>query len=91
MNALAQDGTGGVKAPAATDWARVIVVSGNATRAKSSQLAAAAGIAPHVSKIAGINGSKNFCFEPVISISLVVTSAPHLSVYKNPPRRIAAY
>jgi hypothetical protein len=66
MNALAQEGTGGVKAPATTDWARVIVVSGNATFARSSQLAAAAGNAPHVSKTVGINGSRNFRLRPVI-------------------------
>jgi hypothetical protein len=66
MNALAQEGTGGVKAPAATDWARVIVVFGSATRARSSQLAAAARDVAHASKAAGINVNRNFRLEPVI-------------------------
>ena len=76
MNALAQEGTGGVKAPAATDWARVIAVFGSATRARSSQLAAPAGNAPHASKAAGINGNKDFRLKPVISIPHFPTNVP---------------
>jgi hypothetical protein len=86
MNALAQEGTGGVKAPAATDWDRVIVVSGNATFASSSQLAAAAGEVPLARNAAGINGSRSFRLEPVISFPHLMTNAPRLSVYKKPPR-----
>jgi hypothetical protein len=66
MNARAQDGTGGVKAPAATDSARVMVVFGSATCDRSAQFAAAAGLVPHARDVNAANASKNLNFLSVI-------------------------
>jgi hypothetical protein len=59
MNARAQDGTGGVKAPAATDSAKVMVVFGNATCDRSAQFIAAAGFVPHARDVKAANPSRN--------------------------------
>jgi hypothetical protein len=59
MNARAQEGTGGVKAPAATDSASVMVVPGNARCARSAQFAAAAGLAAHASDVNAAKAGRN--------------------------------
>jgi carbamoylphosphate synthase large subunit len=66
MNLRAHDGTGGVNAPAATDCARVMVVSGNARCARSSQLAAAAGIVPQASNVNEADKNRNLGLQPAI-------------------------
>jgi hypothetical protein len=68
MNLFAQDGTGGVKAPAATDCARVMVVSGNARCARSSQLAAAAGIVPQASNANAADENINLGLQQTIEL-----------------------
>src|ERR1700722_441516 len=83
MNARAHDGTGGVKPPAATDSARVMVVLGNAMCAKSAQLpaataaaVAAAGSAAHASHVNDANANTKFEFLPVIAPSPFQNNQP---------------
>ena len=59
MNPRAHSGTGGVKAPAATDSAKVIVVFGKFTCDRSAQFAAAEGLAPHASDVNATSAGKN--------------------------------
>ena len=66
--ARAHVGTGGVKAPAATDAARVIVVFGNARCARSAQFVAATGFAAHASDVNAASASRDLNFLSVICL-----------------------